>query len=91
MERLNAGEVIVGDGGYVMQLEQRGYVKAGHWTPEAAVEHPEAGISLQLIYINDRSQLFLKVFLSFSVSAAAAQGVSESRCQCDSDIHLLLQ
>uniref|UniRef100_A0A3Q3FJX8 Hcy-binding domain-containing protein n=1 Tax=Labrus bergylta TaxID=56723 RepID=A0A3Q3FJX8_9LABR len=25
-----------------MQLERRGYVKAGHWTPEAAVEHPEA-------------------------------------------------
>ncbi len=43
MERLNAGEVVVGDGGYVIQLEKRGYVKAGHWTPEAAVEHPEAG------------------------------------------------
>ena len=23
-------------------LEKRGYVKAGPWTPEAAVEHPEA-------------------------------------------------
>lgn len=43
LERLDAGEVVVGDGGYVMQLERRGYVKAGHWTPEAAVEHPEAG------------------------------------------------
>lgn len=43
LERLSAGEVVVGDGGYVMQLERRGYVKAGHWTPEAAVEHPEAG------------------------------------------------
>ncbi|KAM4615857.1 betaine--homocysteine S-methyltransferase 1-like [Polymixia lowei] len=41
LERLNAGEVVVGDGGYVMQLERRGYVKAGAWTPEAAVEHPE--------------------------------------------------
>ncbi|KAF7645784.1 hypothetical protein LDENG_00198400, partial [Lucifuga dentata] len=42
LERLNAGEVVVGDGGYVIQLERRGYVKGGHWTPEAAVEHPEA-------------------------------------------------
>ena len=25
-------------------LEKRGYVKAGPWTPEASVEHPEAGI-----------------------------------------------
>lgn len=29
-----------------MQLERRGYVKAGHWTPEAAVEHPEAGMKM---------------------------------------------
>ncbi|CAL8329455.1 unnamed protein product [Arctogadus glacialis] len=42
LERLNAGEVVIGDGGYVMQLERRGYVKAPHFTPEAAVEHPEA-------------------------------------------------
>ncbi|XP_068167312.1 betaine--homocysteine S-methyltransferase 1-like [Antennarius striatus] len=42
LERLDAGEVVVGDGGYVIQLERRGYVKAGQWTPEAAVEHPEA-------------------------------------------------
>lgn len=38
--------MVVGDGGYVLQLERRGYVKAGHWTPEAAVEHPEAGIKI---------------------------------------------
>lgn len=49
MERLDAGEVVIGDGGYVIALERRGYVKAGHWTPEAAVEHPEAGI--RVIYI----------------------------------------
>ncbi|XP_012684011.2 betaine--homocysteine S-methyltransferase 1-like [Clupea harengus] len=42
LERLDAGEVVIGDGGYVIALERRGYVKAGHWTPEAAVEHPDA-------------------------------------------------
>ncbi|XP_063050462.1 betaine--homocysteine S-methyltransferase 1-like [Engraulis encrasicolus] len=42
LERLDAGEVVVGDGGYVFQLERRGYVKGGPWTPEAVVEHPEA-------------------------------------------------
>jgi len=41
LERLAEGPVI-GDGGFVFQLEKRGYVKAGPWTPEAAVEHPEA-------------------------------------------------
>ncbi|CAL8387868.1 unnamed protein product [Boreogadus saida] len=42
LERLDAGEVVLGDGGYVFELEKRGYVKAGPWTPEAASEHPEA-------------------------------------------------
>jgi len=43
LERLGAGEVVIGDGGFVFALEKRGYVKAGPWTPEAAAEHPEAG------------------------------------------------
>ncbi|XP_059830448.1 betaine--homocysteine S-methyltransferase 1 [Hypanus sabinus] len=42
LERLAAGEIIIGDGGFVFALEKRGYVKAGPWTPEATVEHPEA-------------------------------------------------
>ena len=40
MERLDRGPVI-GDGGFVVALEKRGYVKAGPWTPEAVIEHPE--------------------------------------------------
>ncbi|KAJ3605637.1 hypothetical protein NHX12_027682 [Muraenolepis orangiensis] len=42
LERLDAGEVVLGDGGYVFELEKRGYVKAGPYTPEAASEYPEA-------------------------------------------------
>ncbi|XP_076615066.1 betaine--homocysteine S-methyltransferase 1 [Chaetodon auriga] len=42
LQRLDAGEIVVGDGGFVFALEKRGYVKAGPWTPEAAAEHPEA-------------------------------------------------
>jgi betaine-homocysteine S-methyltransferase len=41
LERLAQGPVI-GDGGFVFALEKRGYVKAGPWTPESAVEDPEA-------------------------------------------------
>ena len=33
----------MGDGGFLFCMEKRGYVKAGVWTPEATVEHPEAG------------------------------------------------
>uniref|UniRef100_UPI003AAFF151 betaine--homocysteine S-methyltransferase 1 isoform X1 n=1 Tax=Centroberyx gerrardi TaxID=166262 RepID=UPI003AAFF151 len=42
LQRLDAGEIVIGDGGFVFALEKRGYVKAGPWTPEAAAEHPEA-------------------------------------------------
>ena len=38
LARLGQGEVIIGDGSYVVTLEKRGYVKAGDWTPEASVE-----------------------------------------------------
>ncbi|HEY7601673.1 MAG TPA: homocysteine S-methyltransferase family protein [Methylomirabilota bacterium] len=41
LERLREGPVL-GDGGYVLELERRGYVQAGPYTPEVTVEHPEA-------------------------------------------------
>lgn len=50
LERLDAGEVVIGDGGFVFALEKRGYVKAGPWTPEAAAEFPEAGWLLQQLH-----------------------------------------
>jgi glutamate/tyrosine decarboxylase-like PLP-dependent enzyme len=41
LERLHEG-VVLGDGGYILELERRGYVQAGPYTPEVAIEHPEA-------------------------------------------------
>ncbi len=41
LERLAEGPVL-GDGGYLLELEKRGYVQAGPFTPEVALEHPEA-------------------------------------------------
>lgn len=54
LERLQHG-VVLGDGGYLMELERRGYVASGsrrekvgtgkgsgQFTPEVAIEHPEA-------------------------------------------------
>lgn len=41
LERLQEG-VVLGDGGYILELERRGYVQAGPYTPEVAIEHPEA-------------------------------------------------
>ena len=41
LERLSDG-VVLGDGGYIIELEQRGYVVAGAFTPELAITHPGA-------------------------------------------------
>ncbi len=41
LERLANG-VVLGDGGYLLELERRGYVQAGPFTPEVVIEHPDA-------------------------------------------------
>ena len=41
LERLADG-VVLGDGGYIVELEQRGHLVTGAFTPEVAVTHPEA-------------------------------------------------
>jgi betaine-homocysteine S-methyltransferase len=41
LDRLAEGTVL-GDGGYLLELEKRGYVQAGPFTPEVVIEHPEA-------------------------------------------------
>lgn len=40
-ERLRDG-VVLGDGGYLLELERRGYVQAGPFTPEVSLTHPSA-------------------------------------------------
>jgi betaine-homocysteine S-methyltransferase len=41
LARLADGRVL-GDGGYLLELEKRGYVQAGPFTPEVVIEHPDA-------------------------------------------------
>jgi betaine-homocysteine S-methyltransferase len=41
LEKLKQG-VVLGDGGYLLALEGRGYVQAGPFTPEVTIEHPNA-------------------------------------------------
>ena len=50
MKRLDAGEVIIGDGSYTMTLEKRGYALGNANTSEASVEHPEAVRQLAIEY-----------------------------------------
>lgn len=45
MERLAEGPVL-GDGGYLLELEKRGYVQAGPFTPEVSLTNPDALLQL---------------------------------------------
>ena len=51
LERLAAG-VVLGDGGYLLELEKRGYVRPGPFTPEAVLEHPHALIELHREFLH---------------------------------------
>src|SRR5439155_22870451 len=66
---LNEG-VVLGDGGYLIELERRGYVDSGsrrekvgtgkgsgQFTPEVAIENPDALRQLHLEFVKGGSQL----------------------------------
>ncbi len=46
LEKL-AQQPVIGDGGTIFELERRGYVSAGPFTPQAVLEHPDAVRQLQ--------------------------------------------
>ena len=50
MEKLAEGTVL-GDGGYLLELEKRGYVQAGPFTPEVSLTNPEALLQLHREFI----------------------------------------
>lgn len=64
-----AESVVIGDGGYVFELEKRGYVKLGPSTPEAAVEFPKAGKKSEIATKKTISHL-IKIVILLSAEAA---------------------
>jgi len=56
LDRLRDG-VVVGDGGFAVALEKRGYVRAGPWTPECVVEHPDAVLQLHREFVRAGSDV----------------------------------
>jgi len=56
MERLADGPVL-GDGGYLLELEKRGYVRGGPFTPEVSLTRPEALIELHREFLRAGSEV----------------------------------
>lgn len=57
-ERLKAGTVIAGEG-YLFELERRGYLQAGSFVPEVALDNPEALKQAYRDYMNAGSDVVL--------------------------------
>src|SRR5438552_6798873 len=51
LQQLSKG-VVLGDGGYIVELEKRGYVVAGAFTPELAISHPNAIRAMHQEFLN---------------------------------------
>jgi betaine-homocysteine S-methyltransferase len=70
MNLIRSRKLVLGDGGYLIELERRGYVDSGsgrekvgtgkgsgQFTPEVAIEHPEALRQLHLEFLRAGSQV----------------------------------
>ena len=78
LERLKDGPVL-GDGGYLLELEKRGWVRAGPFTPEVALLYPEA---LREIHIEIReagADVLQALTFYASRDKLATVGLGESR------------
>ncbi len=56
LKKLEEG-VVLGDGGTIFELERRGYVSAGPFTPQAVIEHPDAVKQLQIDFARAGAQV----------------------------------
>src|SRR5918995_95390 len=51
LQRLSRG-IVLGDGGYLLELERRGYVQAGPFVPEPSITNPEALAGLHREFVD---------------------------------------
>jgi betaine-homocysteine S-methyltransferase len=56
VEHLGSGPVL-GDGGYLIELERRGYVRPGLWLPTVVLDHPQALLELHREFIRAGSEV----------------------------------
>ncbi len=76
LERLAEGPVL-GDGGYLLELEKRGYVQAGPFTPEVAIEHPEALAELHREFLRAGAEFLTTMTFYASDDKLATVGLKD--------------
>src|SRR5687767_5436122 len=75
IERLAEG-VVLGDGGYLLELEKRGYVQAGPFTPEVSLSHPEALAQLHREFLRAGAEVLQALTFYASEDKLATVGLA---------------
>ncbi len=75
LERLARGTVL-GDGGYLLEMEKRGYVQAGPFTPEVVIEHPEALAQLHREFLRAGAEVLQTMTFYASEDKLATVGIA---------------
>ncbi len=75
LERLADGPVL-GDGGYLLELEKRGYVQAGPFTPEVVIEHPDALAQLHSEFLRAGAEVLQSMTFYASDDKLATVGLA---------------
>ena len=75
LERLADGAVL-GDGGYLLELEKRGYVQAGPFTPEVVIEQPHALVELHREFLRAGAEVLQTMTFYASDDKLATVGLA---------------
>jgi methionine synthase I (cobalamin-dependent) len=75
IERLAEG-LVLGDGGYLLEMEKRGYVRAGPFTPEVSLTHPEALAELHREFLRAGSEVLQALTFYASEDKLATVGLA---------------
>lgn len=75
LDRLAQGPVL-GDGGYLLELEKRGYVQAGPFTPEVSLTHPEALAELHREFLRAGAEVLQTLTFYASEDKLATVGLA---------------
>ncbi len=76
LEKLSEG-VVLGDGGYLLELEKRGRVRAGPFTPEVALNNPESLLELHREFRDAGAEVLQALTFYASRDKLATVGMGE--------------
>src|SRR5262247_3728717 len=74
LQRLSEGPVL-GDGGYLLELEKRGWVQAGPFTPEVCIRRPEAVAELHCEFLRAGAEVLTTLTFYASEDKLATVGM----------------